>query len=58
MDNKKTTGVQDAIRVDSKDPNEVEYLHQQHPGYSHQEIKDAIEKYGPMREDIEAHLKK
>ncbi|MCW3087451.1 MAG: hypothetical protein JWQ78_837 [Sediminibacterium sp.] len=51
-DNKKNTGVQDAIRVDSKDPGEVEYLHSQYPNLTHQQIKDAIAKYGPMRADI------
>jgi hypothetical protein len=56
-DNKNNTGKQDDIRVDSKDPSEVEYLHQQFPSKSHQQIKDAIEKYGPMREDIIKNLR-
>ncbi len=56
MDNKNTTGKQDSIRVDSKDPSEVEYLHSQYPNKSHQEVKDAVEKYGPMREDIKKEL--
>lgn len=58
MDNKKNTGKQDDIRVDANDPSEVEYLHSRHPNMSHQQIKDAIEKYGPMRKDIEDHLGK
>ncbi len=58
MDNKQNTGVQDDIRVDVNDPSEVEYVHRQYPGYTHQEIIDAIKKFGPMRSDIEAHLKK
>lgn len=58
MDNKKSNGLQDAIRVDKNDPSEVEYLHSQHPSYTHEQIKEAIEKYGPVRADIEAHLKK
>ena len=57
-DNKQNTGKQDDIRVDKNDKSEVEYLHSQHPSYTHQEIVDAIEKWGPMRKDIEAHLKK
>ena len=57
-DDKKNIGKQDDIRVDLNDPSEVEYLHRQHPSYSHQEIKEAIKKYGPMRKDIEAQLKK
>jgi hypothetical protein len=58
MDNKQYTGVQDDIHVDVNDPDEVEYVHQQHPGYTHDEIIDVIIRYGPMRSDIEAHLEK
>jgi len=57
-DDKQKTTRQDAIRVDSNDPSEVEYLHSQHPDKTHQEVLDAVKKYGPMREDIEANLKK
>jgi hypothetical protein len=57
-DDKKNTGKQDDIRVDSKDPSEVEYLHRQFPNKTHQEVKDAVVKYGPMRKDIEAALGK
>jgi hypothetical protein len=56
-DNKKNTGKQDDIRVDANDPSEVEYLHQQHPNNTHQEVVDAIKKFGPLRADIEKHLK-
>ena len=48
----------DDSKVDSKDKSEVEYLHSQFPKHTHQQIIDAIEKYGPVRKDIEAHLKK
>ena len=58
MDNKNNTSIQDDIRVDSKDPSEVEYLHQQYPAYSHQQIKEAIVQYGPIRRDIVAFLDK
>lgn len=58
MDNKKNTGQQDRIRVDSNDAAEVEYLHQQYPNKSHQQIKDAIKAYGPLREEIVKHLGK
>jgi len=51
-DNKQNTGKQDDIRVDSKDPGEVEYLHRQFPGKSHEEIKQAIKDHGPMRQNI------
>jgi Protein of unknown function (DUF3606) len=57
-DNKKNTGKQDDIRVDSNDPSEVEYLHQQFPTMSHEQIKEAIEKAGPMRADIIRYLKR
>jgi len=43
-DNKDQRGQQDRIRVDSNDPSEVEYLHKQYPGMSHQQIVDAIRK--------------
>ncbi|NCI50839.1 DUF3606 domain-containing protein [Sediminibacterium roseum] len=52
MDNKQNTGIQDDIRVDANDPSEVEYVHQQFPNKTHQEVLDAIKKYGPMRADI------
>ena len=56
MDNKQKTGKQDDIRVDYNDPSEVEYLHQQFPSKSHEQIKEAIKKAGPMRADIIALL--
>ena len=57
-DNKQNTGRQDAIRVDINDPSEVEYLHQQFPDKTHQQVKDAIEAAGPLRSDIEAYLRR
>lgn len=57
-DDKKNTGKQDDIRVDLNDASEVEYLHSQFPGKTHDEIKKAIEAAGPMRADIIAFLKK
>jgi hypothetical protein len=56
-DNKQNTGKQDDIRVDKNDPSEVEYLHQQFPDKSHEQIKEAIEKAGPLRADIMAYLR-
>ena len=55
-DNKTKQGKQDDIRVDSNDPSEVEYLHQQFPKKEHQEIVKAIKEAGPMRADIIRHL--
>ena len=57
-DNKNKQDGRDGARVDSKDKSEVEYLHRQYPNHTHQQIVEAIEKYGPLRKDIEAHLKK
>jgi hypothetical protein len=57
-DDKKNTGKQDDIRVDINDPSEVEYVHRQFPHKTHEEVKEAIRKYGPMRKDIEAVLRK
>ncbi|OQP62001.1 hypothetical protein A3860_30420 [Niastella vici] len=57
-DDKSKIGRQDDIRVDLNDQSEVEYLHRQIPNKTHQEIKDAIKKYGPFRKDIENALNK
>ena len=54
---KKQDGRDDS-KVDINDKSEVEYLHQQHPSYTHQEILDIIKQYDPLRKNIEAHLKK
>jgi hypothetical protein len=51
-DDKRNTGNQDDIRVDINDPSEVEYVHRQFPQKTHEEVVDAIRKYGPMRKDI------
>jgi hypothetical protein len=55
-DDKRNTGNQDDIRVDINDPSEVEYVHRQFPQKTHEEVVDAIRKYGPMRKDIEEAL--
>ena len=57
-DNKNQQGTQDDIRVDANDPSEVEYLHQQFPQKTHEEIKQAIFEAGPLRVDILEYLKK
>ena len=46
-DNKKITTQQERIRVDAKDPVEVEYLHQKFPGFPPNEMLKAIHKAGP-----------
>lgn len=57
-DDKKNTGKQDDIRVDINDASEVEYLHQQYPNKTHEEIKEAVKAAGPMRKDIMDYLAK
>jgi hypothetical protein len=56
-DDKTKVGKQDDIRVDANDASEVEYLHQQFPKLSHEQIKSAIKTKGPFRTNIIAHLK-
>ena len=56
-DDKMNRGNQDDIRVDINDKSEVEYLHSQYPKKSHEEIVDAIRRYGPMRENIVKELR-
>ncbi|MGN6417353.1 MAG: DUF3606 domain-containing protein [Pseudobacter sp.] len=55
-DNKQNTGKADDVRVDKNDPSEVEYLHQQFPDKTHEQIKQAIEAAGPMRAAIIEYL--
>jgi hypothetical protein len=56
-DDKTNRGRQDDLRVDINDKSEVEYLHSQFPNKSHEEVVDAIRRYGPMREDIVKELR-
>jgi hypothetical protein len=55
-DNKNIQDKKDRIKVDSGDASEVEYLHSQHPHLEHQQVADAVKKYGPYRDDIEKYL--
>lgn len=57
-DSKQNTGVQDRIRIDSKDPNEVEYVHRQFPRFTHEQIQEAIKRAGPFREEVMNYLRK
>lgn len=57
-DNKNKHDGRDRSKVDANDKSEVEYLHSQHPALTHEEILDAVRKYGPSRKDIEAHLQR
>ena len=56
-DDKTNRGRQDDLRVDINDKSEVEYLHQQFPNKTHEQVVDAIRRYGPMREDIVKELR-
>ena len=56
-DDKTNRGRQDDLRVDINDKSEVEYLHSQFPDKSHEEVVDAIRRYGPLRENIEKELR-
>lgn len=56
-DNKTNVGKQDRIRVSSKDPNEVEYVHRQFPSLTHEQVVEAIKRAGPFREEVMKYLK-
>lgn len=58
MDNKHTQDGRDDAKVDINDFSEVEYLHQQWKQFSHEDIRKAIEQYGPLRKNIEEYLGK
>jgi len=55
-DNRLLKGAQDRTRVNEWEAYEVEYLHQKYPWLSHQTIQEAVDKYGPIRDKVEAHL--
>jgi hypothetical protein len=57
-DDKTKQDGRDDTRVDVHDRNEVRYFHQQYPNYTNQQIVEAIKKYGPIRKNIVAKLKK
>jgi hypothetical protein len=42
--------------VNPNDLDDVELLHSKYPGVSHQEIKAAVIKYGPLRKTLEVYL--
>ena len=55
-DNKAKTDGRDNSKVDKNDPFEVEFLHREWKQFSHSQIKEGIEKYGPERDKIEDYL--
>jgi len=57
-DNKNIQGMRDRIRVDARDPAEVEYLQQKFPSLSHGEVLSAIREGGPFRKDIIRYIER
>lgn len=55
-DNKNNVGQPDRIRIDANDPNEVEYVHRLFPHLTHDQVLEAIENKGPLREDVIKYL--
>ena len=57
-DNKNSADGRDRSKVDSNDASEVEYVHQQFPNLTHEQVVAAIKSQGPSREAIYAFLEK
>jgi hypothetical protein len=57
-DNKNYQRLQDRIRVDARDPVEVEYLQEKFPCLTHGEVLNAIREGGPFRKDIIRYIGK
>ena len=57
-DNKNNNGIPDRVRVDARDPAEVEYLQQKFPGIQHGEVLTAIREAGPVRKDVIRYIEK
>ncbi|CAN5886224.1 hypothetical protein BH11BAC4_BH11BAC4_06690 [soil metagenome] len=55
-ENKKNMNIYDRLRVDAKDPSEVEYFREKFPSLSHAVIRQAIIEAGPFRKDIKKLL--
>lgn len=55
-DNKNTRDGRDRSKVNSKEQYEVDYLQQQYPTLSHQQVYAAVRKAGPSRTKIEKYL--
>ena len=56
-DNKNKQDGRDRGKIDANDPSEVEFVHQQFPHLSHQEVLEAIRTKGPVREDVMQYLR-
>lgn len=56
-DNKNIRDKRDSSKIDANDPSEVEYVHKQFPGLTHEQVLEAIRSKGPSREAVMDHLK-
>jgi len=56
-DNKNATDGRDRTKIDVNDASEVEFVHEQFPQFSHQQIVEAIKLKGPSREAVIDYLK-
>ena len=56
-DNKNQQDGRDRSKIDANDSSEVEYVHQQYPNLTHQEVLEAIKSKGPNREDVMKFLR-
>jgi hypothetical protein len=52
-----TFKTKDRSRVDANNKFDVEYLHQQYPWYTYQQIKDVINHAGPYYTHVEKELR-
>ncbi len=57
-DNQDIRDGRDRSKIDLNDPSEVEYVHQQFPRLSHQEVVEAIREKGPSREAVILYLER
>jgi hypothetical protein len=55
-DNKSLRDGRDRSKIDLNDPAEVEYVHQQFPWLTHEEIREAIKENGPSWEKVTSFL--
>ncbi|MDB5278602.1 MAG: hypothetical protein JWR61_3557 [Ferruginibacter sp.] len=55
-DKKNLVDGRDDTKIDINDASEVEYVHQQFPNMSHQQIVEAIKTKGPSRQAVIDYL--
>ena len=57
LDTINTFKKKDRSKVDANNKFDVEYLHQQYPWYTYQQIKDVINNAGPLYTHVEKELR-